>query len=30
VSGKDDAHVDEEPKDRKKKEVISVLQEWQH
>jgi hypothetical protein len=30
VSGKEDAHADEEPKDKKKRKVISVLQKWQH
>jgi len=30
VSGKYDAHADEEPKDKKKRKVIFVLQKWQH
>jgi len=30
VSGKDDAHADEEPKDKNKRKVISLLQKWQH
>jgi hypothetical protein len=28
--GKDDAHADEEPRDKKKRKVISLLQKWQH
>jgi len=30
VSGKDGAHADEKPKDRMKRETISLLQKWQH
>jgi hypothetical protein len=30
VFGKDDGHADEEPKDKEKRKVISVLLKWQH